>query len=210
MVLFAGLGVVMTAASAQLVGETVSDPITLIGKIDNPFWVVLSMMIIIIATISTNTAANIVSPTNDFQNLAPRLINQKKGVLLTGFIGIALMSWELLKRMGWLESDVSVDSLYSNWLLGYSSLLGPIAGIMVVDYFVVRKQHYDLPGLYLDHGTYPAWNVAGFMALGIPVALTIVAITTGALQWFYTYGWFTGSFLGGLIYYVLNRGKTRT
>ena len=103
MVLFAGLGVVMTAASAQLVGETVSDPITLIGKIDSPFWVVVSMIIIIIATISTNTAANIVSPTNDFQNLAPRLINQKKGVLLTGFIGIALMSWELLKRMGWLR-----------------------------------------------------------------------------------------------------------
>ncbi len=165
MVLFAGLGVVMTAASAQIVGETVSDPITLIGKIDSPFWVVVSMIIIIIATISTNTAANIVSPTNDFQNLAPRLISQKRGVLLTGFIGIALMSWELLKRMGWLQSDVSVDSLYSNWLLGYSSLLGPIAGIMVVDYFVVRKQHYDLPGLYLDDGPYPAWNLAGFVAL---------------------------------------------
>ena len=164
MVLFAGLGVVMTAASAQIVGETISDPITLIGKIDSPFWVVLSMIIIIIATISTNTAANIVSPTNDFQNVAPRLINQKRGVLLTGFIGIALMSWELLKRMGWLHSDVSVDSLYSNWLLGYSSLLGPIAGIMVVDYFVVRRQHYDLPGLYLDPGPYPAWNVAGFVA----------------------------------------------
>jgi NCS1 family nucleobase:cation symporter-1 len=131
-------------------------------------------------------------------------------VLLTGFIGIALMSWELLKRLGWLESDVSVDSLYSNWLLGYSSLLGPIAGIMVVDYFVVRRQLYDLPALYLNHGTYPAWNTAGFVALGIPVALTIVAITTGALQWFYTYGWFTGSILGGLIYYLLNRGKTRT
>ncbi len=116
MLLFAGLGVVMTAASAQLVGETISDPITLIGRIDSPFWVVVSMIIIIIATISTNTAANIVSPTNDFQNVAPRLINQKKGVLLTGFIGIALMSWELLKRMGWLESEVSVDSLYSNWL----------------------------------------------------------------------------------------------
>jgi len=207
MVLFAGLGVVMTAASAQLVGETVSDPITLIGKIDSPFWVVLSMIIIIIATISTNTAANIVSPTNDFQNVAPRFINQKKGVLLTGFIGIALMSWELFKRMGWLESDVSVDTLYSNWLLGYSSLLGPIAGIMVVDYFVVRKQHYDLPGLYLDHGSYPAWNLAGFVALGIPVGLTLVAITTGAMQWFYTYGWFTGSFLGGIIYFLMSRGK---
>ncbi|MEO8062911.1 MAG: NCS1 family nucleobase:cation symporter-1 [Pseudomonadota bacterium] len=210
MVLFAGLGVVMTAASAQLVGETVSDPITLIGKIDSPFWVVISMLIIIIATISTNTAANIVSPTNDFQNLAPRLISQKRGVLLTGFVGIALMSWELLKRMGWLHSDVSVDSLYSNWLLGYSSLLGPIAGIMVVDYFVVRKQHYDLPGLYLDGGSYPAWNPPGFVALIIPVGLTLVAITTGALSWFYTYGWFTGSFLGGMLYYLLSRKTPHT
>ena len=115
------------------------------------------------------------------------------------------MSWELLKRMGWLQSEVSVDTLYSNWLLGYSSLLGPIAGIMVVDYFMVRKQHYDLPGLYLRNGPYPAWNLAGFVALAVPVALTLIAITTGALQWFYTYGWFTGSFLGGVIYWLMSR-----
>ena len=209
MLLFAGLGVVMTAASAQLVGETISDPITLIGRIDSPVWVVLSMIVIIVATISTNTAANIVSPTNDFQNIAPRLIDQKKGVLLTGFIGVALMSWELLKRMGWLDSQVSVDSLYSNWLLGYSSLLGPIAGIMVVDYFVVRRQSYDLPGLYLDHGPYPAWNIAGFVAFLLPVALTLLAIITGAMQWFYTYGWFTGSLLGGSIYYLASRRHMR-
>jgi NCS1 family nucleobase:cation symporter-1 len=209
MVLFAGLGVVMTAASPQLVGETVSDPISLIGRIDSPFWVVVSMVIIVIATLSTNTAANVVSPTNDFQNLAPRLISRRRGVLLTGSIGIAVMSWELAKRMDWLQSDVSLDSLYSNWLLGYSSLLGPIAGIMVVDYFVVRKQHYDLPGLYLDTGPYPAWNAAGFIAFLVPVALTLIAITTGALQWFYTYGWFTGSILGGLIYFLMNWGLVR-
>ncbi len=205
MFLFAGLGVVMTAASAELVGETISDPITLIGRIDSPFWVVVSMIVIILATISTNTAANIVSPTNDFQNVAPRLIDRKKGVLLTGFIGVALMSWELLKRMNWLESDVSVESLYSNWLIGYSSLLGPIAGIMIVDYFLIRKQQFNLPGLYLDHGPYPAWNVPGFAAFLVPVALTVVAIVTGAVQWFYTYGWFTGSALGGIIYYLSNR-----
>jgi NCS1 family nucleobase:cation symporter-1 len=205
MVLFAGLGVVLTAASQQLVGETVSDPITLIGRIDSPAWTVLSMLIIIIATISTNTAANIVSPTNDFQNVAPRLINQRKGVLLTGFLGVALMSWELFKRMGWLDSDVSVDTLYSNWLIGYSSLLGPIAGIMVVDYFIVRRQQYDLAGLYLDSGPYPAWNTAGFVAFLMPVALTLIAIVTGAMQWFYTYGWFTGSILGGAMYYLLTR-----
>ena len=207
MFLFAGLGVLMTAASAQLVGETVMDPITLIGHIDSPFWTVVSMLVIILATISTNTAANIVSPTNDFQNIAPQLINQTKGVLLTGAIGILLMGWELLKKMGWLVSDVSVESLYSNWLIGYSSLLGPIAGIMIVDYFVVRRQHYELAGLYMDDGPYPAWNKAGFIAFLVPVGLTLIAITTGWLGWFYDYGWFTGSLLGGMIYYLLNRKR---
>lgn len=207
MFLFAGLGVLMTAASAGLVGQTVSDPITLIGLVDNPFWTVVSMLVIILATISTNTAANVVSPTNDFQNVAPRLINQTKGVLLTGAIGILLMSWELLKKMGWLDSEVSVESLYSNWLIGYSSLLGPIAGIMIVDYFAIRRQKLDLPGLYRDDGGYPAWNRPGFIAFLVPVALTILAIATGRLRWFYDYGWFTGSLLGGLLYYLLSRKR---
>ncbi len=201
MFLFAGLGVLLTAASTDLVGETISDPINLIGRIDNTLWVVLSMFIIILATISTNTAANIVSPTNSFQNIAPKYIDETKGVLLTGAIGIALMSWELMKKLGWLDSDVSLESLYSNWLIGYSSLLGPIAGIMVVDYFAIKHQSYDLLALYQDDAGYPAWNRAGFTAFLIPVGLTLIAITTGELSWFYNYGWFTGSILGGLIYY---------
>ena len=204
MLLFSGLGVLLTAASTSLVGETISDPVNLVGRIDNTFWVVLSMAMIIIATISTNTAANIVSPTNSFQNIAPKYISESRGVLLTGVIGIALMSWELLKKLGWLDTEVSLESLYSNWLVGYSSLLGPIAGIMIIDYFVVRKQRYDLIAIYQDGAGYPAWNTAGLVAFFVPVALTVVAITTGALGWFYTYGWFTGSFLGGLIYYVMN------
>ena len=111
MFLFSGLGVILTAASVSLVGETVSDPINLIGHIDSPFWVILAMLMIILATISTNTAANIVSPTNSFQNIAPRFINENRGVLITGIIGILLMSWELLKKLGWLDSDVSVEIL---------------------------------------------------------------------------------------------------
>ncbi len=203
MFLFAGLGVVLTAASVELVGETISDPINLIGHIDSPLWVTLSMAMIILATISTNTAANIVSPTNVFQNVAPKLIDENRGVILTGVIGILLMSWELLKKLGWLETDVSVESLYSNWLLGYSSLLGPIAGIMIVDYFLVKNQAYDVIALYQDKAGYPAWNTAGFIAFGIPVALTLMALKIPALDWFYTYGWFTGSILGGLIYYFV-------
>jgi len=205
MLLFSGLGVLLTAASMELVGETISDPINLIGHIDNTFWVIVSMLMIILATISTNTAANIVSPTNSFQNIAPKYISEAKGVIVTGVIGILLMSWELLKKLGWLDSDVSVESLYSNWLIGYSSLLGPIAGIMIVDYFLVRKQQYELPDLYRDGGVYPAWNAAGFIAFLIPVGLTLVAITTGYLSWFYNYGWFTGSILGGIIYYFASR-----
>jgi NCS1 family nucleobase:cation symporter-1 len=210
MFLFAGLGVVLTAASMELVGETISDPINLIGRIDSTVWVILSMLMIILATISTNTAANIVSPTNSFQNIAPRYINETKGVLLTGFIGILLMSWELLKKLGWLESDVSLESLYSNWLLGYSSLLGPIAGIMIVDYFAIKKQSYDLLALYQDNAGYPAWNIAGMTAFLAPVTLTLIAITTGKLSWFYDYGWFTGSILGGLIYYFAARHEVRS
>ncbi|UVJ46105.1 NCS1 family nucleobase:cation symporter-1 [Pseudomonas sp. LS1212] len=203
MFLFAALGVVMTAASASLVGETVSDPVTLIGHIQSPVWVALAMALIIIATLSTNTAANIVSPTNDFQNIAPKLIGRTTAVLLTGLVGLALMAHELLKKLGLLVSDVSLESVYSNWLLGYSSLLGPIAGIMVVDYFLIRKQTLDLAGLYRDD-VYPAWNWFGFIAFGVPVALTLLSLGSPAFSWFYDFGWFTGSALGGLLYYGLS------
>ncbi len=210
MLLFSGLGVILTAASMDLVGETISNPIDLIGRIDSPVWVALAMFVIVIATISTNTAANVVSPTNVFQNVAPKLVNENRGVLLTGIIGILIMSWELLKRLGWLDTDVSIESLYSGWLLTYSSLLGPVAGIMVVDYFLVKKQRYELLALYKDNSGYPAWNIAGMIAFLIPVGLTMVAITTGKLSWFYTYGWFTGSILGGLIYYFAARPGARS
>ena len=204
MFLFAALGVVMTAASEKLVGVTVSDPVSLIGHIQSPGWVALAMALIIIATLSTNTAANIVSPTNDFQNIAPKLINRTMAVILTGLVGLALMAHELLKKLGLLVSDVSLETVYSNWLLGYSSLLGPIAGIMVVDYFIIRQQKLDLEGLYLD-GVYPAWNWNGFIAFGVPVVLTLLSLGSSAFSWFYDYGWFTGSLLGAAIYYGLSR-----
>lgn len=205
MFFFAALGVVLTSASLTLVGETVSDPINLIGKIDSPWIVAIAMLLIIVATLSTNSAANVVSPTNDFQNIAPKVINEKRGVLLTGTIGIVLMSWELLKKLGWIESDVSVEAMYSNWLLGYSSLLGPIAGIMIVDYFVINKQQLDLVSLYQRGGTYRDVNYQGLAALLIPAALTLFSIATGYLSWFYDYGWFTGSILGAAIYYGLKK-----
>ena len=203
MFFFASLGVILTAASTSLVGETISDPVNLIGKIDSPMWVIIAMIMIIIATLSTNTAANIVSPTNDFQNIAPAKIDQTRGVLITGAIGVLLMGWELLKKLGVIESDVSVEAMYTNWLLGYSSLLGPIAGIMIVDYFVIKKQQLNLPELYKTNGIYAGFNMSGLIAFGVPVALTLFALTTGSLSWFYQYGWFTGSVLGAIIYFFI-------
>ena len=122
--------------------------------------------------------------------------------MLTGLVGLALMAHELLKKLGLIVSDVSLETVYSNWLLGYSSLLGPIAGIMVVDYFLIKKQQLDLAGLYRDD-VYPAWNWNGFLAFGVPVVLTLLSLGSDAFSWFYSYGWFTGSALGGLIYYGL-------
>ena len=202
MFLFASLGVIMTAASQSMFGETISDPISLIGKIDSTFWVVIAMLLIIIATLSTNTAANVVSPTNDFQNVAPKYIDRTKGVLLTGLVGILLMGWELLKKMGWVESDFSIEAMLANWLLGYSSLLGPIAGIMIVDYFLIKKQELDIISLYKEDAI-PAFNWAGMIAFLVPVALTIIALTFDVLMWFYDYGWFTGAFAGAIIYYLI-------
>ena len=112
---------------------------------------------------------------------------------------------ELLKKAGLLESDVSVESMYSNWLLGYSSLLGPIAGIMMVDYFLIKNQNLDLVSLYKEGGEYPMVNWAGFIAFGVPVVLTIIAITTGFMSWFYDYGWFTGAISGAIVYYFAAR-----
>jgi NCS1 family nucleobase:cation symporter-1 len=202
MFLFAALGVVMTAASASLVGETVSDPIGLIGHIQNPVLVAVAMALIVVATLSPITAANIVSTTNDFQNIAPRRINRTTAIILTGHVGMALMAHELLKKLGLLVSDTSLETVYSHWLLAYSSLLGPIGGIMLVDYFLVRRQTLDLISLY-RHGVYPAWHRAGFIAFGVPVALTLMSLGSEAFPWFYDYGWFTGSLLGGLLYYGL-------
>lgn len=206
MFFFAALGVILTSTSSTLVGETISDPINLIGKIEHPWLVAPAMILLIIATLSTNSAANVVSPTNDFQNMAPKLINEKRGVWLTGVIGALLMSWELLKKMQWLESDISVEALYSNWLLGYSSLLGPIAGIMIVDYFIVRRQKLDLVSLYQSGGEYPDMNYSGLLAFVIPVMLTLMSLITGYFTWFYQFGWFTGSLLGALLYFLFNRG----
>ena len=205
MFLFSMLGVVLTAASPILVGEVVSDPVNLIGKIDSPIMGAFGLFILFVATISTNAAANVLSPANDFQNAFPKKINFKRGVYLTGFIGILLMSWELMRKVGLVQSDVSVESIYSNWLLTYSNLLGPIAGIMIMDYFVIKKQQIHLIDIYKVNGVYPKINRAGMLAFLMPVSFTTFCLMTDTNLWVYKYGWFVGSALGAIIYFVSSR-----
>lgn len=205
MFLFAMLGTVMTAASPMLFGEVISDPVNLIGKIDSPILGAFGLFIIFVATISTNAAANILSPANDFQNAFPKKMNFKRGVYLTGFIGIALMSWELLRKLKVIESGISLDTIYSNWLLSYSNLLGPIAGIMITDYFLIKKQRIHLIDIYKLDGIYPKVNFAGLLAFLLPVILTTVCVITDTNLWVYKYGWFVGSFLGASLYYTFSK-----
>lgn len=207
MFLFAALGVVMTAASVNIFGEVISEPISMIGRMNNTFWVICAMIIIIIATISTNTAANIVAPTNDFQNIAPKMINMTRGVWLTGLIGVLLVIWEVLRQSGFITSAFSLESLYSNWLLTYSSLLGPVAGIMIADFYLVRKQQLNVVELYKDQSQYGSYNYAGLLAFLIPAILALVAFFSGgnsSIFWLYNYGWFTGAILGFVLYLILS------
>ena len=113
---------------------------------------IVSLLGVGVATISVNIAANVVSPANDFANLAPRLISFKTGGVITGVLGIVMMPWKFL---------ATADTYIFNWLIGYSALLGPIAGIMVMDYWVLRKQELDVPELYRVNGKYAGYNAAG-------------------------------------------------
>ena len=160
-----------------------------------------------IATISTNIAANVISPANDFANLAPRIISFKTGAIITGVIGMLIMPWKLLK---------SPDSYIFSWLVGYSALLGPIAGIMIVDYWVLRRCKLDAPDLYRPNGRYGGINWVAMIALVIGIApnlpgfLKSVSLIQGAPNFWdeiYPYAWFTGLILAGLIHMLFSPTK---
>src|SRR5258708_9199290 len=123
-----GLGV--TVASVVLFGEAIWDPVVLLGRFHQPAVALIALVALLVATLNTNVAANVVSPSNDFSNLNPRLISFRTGGIITGVIGVLMMPWKLL-------TDFS--SYIFGWLVGYSGLLGPIAGIMIADYFILRK-----------------------------------------------------------------------
>ncbi|MDI1443832.1 NCS1 family nucleobase:cation symporter-1 [Polyangium sp. 6x1] len=210
--LYSFIGVAVTSATAVIYGETIWDPVVLITKFKNPVLLVVALFSLCIATLATNIAANVVSPANDFANLWPKGISFRTGGFITGVIGILIQPWRLV-------SDPS--GYIFTWLVGYSALLGAIGGILIADYFVVRKTKLDLVQLYVREGAY--WYQGGFhpaaiiaLCAGIlpnlPGFLGTIKVMTVDPMWMklYNYAWFVGFFVSGGLYVVLVRlfGKT--
>lgn len=208
MTLFAFIGVVVTSATVIIYGETIWDPVVLAGKFSSKFLVSMAMIAVAISTLATNIAANIVSPANDFANLAPKKISFKTGGLITGILGILILPWKLI---------ADPTGYIFTWLVGYSSLLGPVGGIMIVDYYFVRKQHLNVKELYNQKGRYSytsGFNQKAIIALLLGILpnvpgflLTIQVISADAFpQWvshLYNYAWFVGFFVSGVLYLLM-------
>ncbi len=185
-----------------------SRPMLLVLIVSAPLRLVVAIISLFgvgIATLSVNIAANVVSPANDFANLAPRHISFKTGGLITGIFGILMMPWKLL---------ASADSYIFNWLIGYSALLGPIAGVMIADYWVLRKRHLDVADLYRPHGQYAGTNWKAVTALvvgvlpNIPGFLKSAHVLSGPENLFdaiYVYAWFIGFGLAFGLFVGLNK-----
>jgi NCS1 family nucleobase:cation symporter-1 len=219
MTLFAFIGVVVTSATMIIYGETIWDPIVLAGRFSSKLFVSIAMIAVAISTLATNIAANIVSPANDFANLAPKKINFRTGGFITGIIGILIFPWKLI-------ADPS--GYIFTWLVGYSSLLGPVGGIMIADYYFIRKQQLNTNDLYKHNGQYQfsnGFNNRAVIALllgiipNVPGFLaTIKVISPDAVsQWIsnlYNYAWFVGFFVSGISYILMMRtsaaGKKRS
>jgi len=193
---FAAMGVLITSASALLYGEAIWDPIQLVGHFTNPWIVGFAMFSVVVATLAVNIAANVVSPANDFANAMPRWISFRTGGLITGIIGIAMQPWRLL---------ADPAGYIFTWLVGYSGGLGSIAGVLIADYWIVRRKELNLADLYLPQGEYGGWSLPAVVATLAGCALAWGGLVYPPLRPLYDYGWFVGFFAASLIYVGLKR-----
>lgn len=207
MAFFAFIGVAVTSATVIIYGEAVWDPVALAGRMGG-LGVPLALAVLVIATLTTNLAANVVAPAYGFSNLNPAKISFTTGGYITAGLGIAIFPWKLLETAG--------DYLFV-WLIGYSALLGPIAGILIADYFVVRKRQLDTRALFNHRGQYGDWNAAGLIAFGVGVlpnlpgflqAAGIVESVPAIFTTLYSQAWFVGLIISGGLYLLLARNKS--
>jgi NCS1 family nucleobase:cation symporter-1 len=201
MALFSFIGIAVTSATVVIFGEAIWDPVVLLSKFHNPIVVFLSLISLLVATLTTNIAANVVSPANDFANLFPKKINFVKGGLITAVVGIVMMPWKLL-------SDFS--AYIFGWLIGYSSFLGPIAGILICDYFIIRGQHLEVKDLYIRNGIYEynkGFNPKGIISLAAGVFVALIGLIIRPLHFLYDYAWFVGFAVSFVLYFVIMKKK---
>jgi NCS1 family nucleobase:cation symporter-1 len=187
MVIFAAMGILITSAAVVVFPHAKTDelwdPVKLVGQFSQPLIVAISMFTIVVATLSVNIAANVVSPANDFANALPRFISFRTGGLITGIIGILMQPWKLL-------ADPS--GYIFSWLLGYSGGLGSIAGVLIADYWVIRKKDLNLGDLYRTRGTYAGWNWRAVVATLLGCFFAWIGLIIPTLRPLYDYAWFVG------------------
>ena len=145
MALFAFIGVAVTSATTIVFGQSIWDPVQLLTKMHNSAAALIGLVVVCISTLSVNVAANVVSPANDFSNVAPRWINFRTGAMITACIGVLIQPWKLVQ---------DPSGYIFTWLIGYSALLGPIGGIMIADFFVLKRRHLEVSALYQAGGDY--------------------------------------------------------
>ena len=210
--LLAMLAVIVTSASVVLYGKAIWDPVDLASRMSGA-GVLIALIILLIDTVSVNLAANLVGPAYDFSSLAPKQISYKSGGYITASIAIVMMPWKILE---------STQGYIFTWLIGYSALLGPIAGILIVDYYFICKTELDVAQLYQADGKYSygnGWNMAALTAFVLGVAPNVPGFLNAAFpasfadvaplfKLIYTYAWFVGIAISGLVYGLMMKGKT--
>ncbi len=214
MTTFAFIGVAVTSATIVIFGKPEWDPVVLVTRIGGTGVIIFATLVVMAAQLHTNMAANVVSPSNDFSNLSPRRISYVTGGLITAVIGILMMPWKLYSDAG---------AYIFTWLVGYSSLMGALGGILIADYWVLRRERLSLPDLFREQGAYtyrrgvnPAAMIALVLAV-LPVVPGFVhaartpggnVANPGFLDHLYQYAWFVTFGLSFVIYLVLMRGGT--
>ncbi|HKY43157.1 MAG TPA: NCS1 family nucleobase:cation symporter-1 [Pyrinomonadaceae bacterium] len=213
MTAFAFIGVAVTSATLLIYGVAIPNPVDLMARFDSVLIILFATAVIFAAQLTTNMAANVVSPSNDFSNLNPRLISYVTGGLITAVIGILMMPWKLMESMG---------AYIFTWLIGYSGLMGAIAGILICDYWVIRTQRLHLEGLFDPKGPYSYWKGFNWRAI-VALVVAIIPVVPGFLRaattpggqvsdpnffdHLYTYAWFVTFALGFGIYYALMKAS---
>src|ERR1700676_1756314 len=197
MTLYSLIGILVTSATVVIYGTAIWDPVQLLSRFHSPVAVVISLVAILLATLNVNIGANVVSPANDFSNLWPRVISFRTGGVITCFMGIALMPWKLLSNY---------RPFFLGGLGGSPSLFVPVAGIMICDYFVIRRRVLVVDDLYLRGGIYEysrGFNWMALIALVLGAGTALVGLVVPALRILYAYSWFVGFAVSFVAYYAL-------